>query len=129
MGTKTQKAKETPEATRQAWERINDRLNNGGKLLIQITHTSRSGESYRYTIRLAYVNQAGQVDTQSLAYWVSAVTGESFVRQSLADELKSGGYGTDRFFLASLKVAHILASFGLVSDVYEIANTTKYEAI
>lgn len=125
----TYKVKETPEATLEAWKQIHARLMNGGKLLIQVTHTSQSNLSYRYSVRLAYKNIAGEIDFQNLAYWIGAVTGESVVSRYYGDELKGNGLGTDRFFLASLEVAHILKGYGLIADVYEIATPRVYKEI
>lgn len=125
----TYKVKETPEAMLEAWKQIYARLMNGGKLLIQVTHTSASNMSYRYSVRLAYKNEAGEIDFQSLAYWIGAVTGQSVVSKYYGDELRGNGIGTDRFFLASLEVAHILKDYGLISDVYEIATRNTYKEI
>jgi hypothetical protein len=125
----TYKVNETRPATKEAWQQIYTRLKNGGKLLVQVTHTSASNMSYRYSVRLAYKNEAGEIDFQSLAYWIAAVTGQTVVSKYYGDELRGNGIGTDRFFLASLEVAHILKDYGFISDVYEIATRNTYKEI
>jgi hypothetical protein len=125
----TYKAKETPDARREAWTQIYERLRNGGKLLIQVTHTSASNLSYRYTVRLAYKNAQGEIDFDNLAYWIGAHTGESIVSKPCGDELKGDAFGTDRFFLAALQVGHILKDYGLIDDVYQIASRNVYKEI
>jgi hypothetical protein len=125
----TYKVKESTVAKLGAWKQIHERLTNGGKLLIQVTHTSASNISYRYSVRLAYKNEAGEIEFQNLAYWIGAVTGQSVVSKFYGDELRGNGVGTDRFFLASLEVAHILKNYEFITDVYEIANRRFYKEI
>ena len=123
------KVKESPERIKEFWGGVYQDLQNGGKLLIQVTHTSQTNMSYRYSVRLAYKRENGEIDFSNLAYWIAAVSGESVVQKFYGDELRGQGVGTDRYFLASLEVAHILKNLGFISDVYEIAIRNKYKEI
>lgn len=126
---KSYKVTETSEAIKEFWRNVADDLANGGKLLIQVTHTSQSNTSYRYTIRLAYKNEQGEIDFRNLAYWVGAYTGEKVVSAWYGDELKGDELGTDRYFLAALKVAHILKYFGFIETYLDIATRRNYKEI
>jgi hypothetical protein len=125
----TYKVKESPEDIKEAWGKIHARLMNGGQLLIQVTHTSQSNLSYRYTVRLAYIDDDGRINFQNLAYWIAAITGETVVSQYYGDELRGNGIGTDRYFLAALEVGHILENMGLIDDHRQIATRQIYEEI
>lgn len=120
------KVKESPEAIKAAWGKIHARLMNGGKLLIQVTHTSKTNMSYRYSVRLAYLDDDQRINFQNLAYWIASVTGETVVSQYYGDELRGNGIGTDRYFLAALEVGHILENMGLIDDHREITTCQMY---
>ena len=124
----TYKAKLAPADLKRQGEQIAERLAAGGKLLTQVTHTSASNLSYRYTVRLAYI-QNGRVEIQNLAYFIGAATGQSIVSKYYGDELRGNGLGTDRHFLASLELGHILKNLGLISSEYEIATRAVYSEI
>jgi hypothetical protein len=103
-------------------------LKNGGKLLIQITHTSASNMSYRYKVNLAEWN-GKEIQITNLTYWLAAEWNERAVQAWAGDELKGAGIGTDRYFLAAYNLAHILKSRGLIDDYYDIANRRFYQEI
>jgi hypothetical protein len=109
-------------------EKVHAALMNGGKLLIQITHTSSSNLSYRYKVNLAAWN-GKEIELTNLTYWLGAEWGESVVQQWAGDELKGRGIGTDRYFLAAYQLGHVLKKYGLVDDVYEIASRKVYDLI
>jgi hypothetical protein len=109
-------------------EKVHAALMNGGKLLIQITHTSSSNLSYRYKVNLAAWN-GKEIELTNLTYWLGAEYGQRVVQQWAGDELKGRGLGTDRYFLAAYELGHVLKKYGLISDVYEIASRKVYDLI
>jgi hypothetical protein len=109
-------------------EKVHAALMNGGKLLIQITHTSSSNLSYRYKINLAAWN-GKEIELTNLTYWLGAEYGQRVVQQWAGDELKGSGLGTDRYFLAAYELGHVLKKYGLISDSYEIATRKIYDLI
>lgn len=104
-------------------------VNGNGKLLIQITHTSKSNLSYRYKITLAYFgkNWAGEdaLQFENLSYLLGAIWKEN-IYAGMFNELKGNGVGTDRYFLAAYNLGLTLKQYGLCSDPYEIATRGKY---
>jgi hypothetical protein len=125
----TYKAKETAESIAQGWLEVHEAIKAGGKLLIQVTHTSKSNLSYRYSVRLAYTDTQGEVTFRNLAYLIGATTGESIVSRFYGDELKGHGVGTDRFFLCAYEIGLMMKAQGLISDAYEIATRRIYKEI
>ena len=125
----TYKAKETAEAIAQGWLEVHEAIKAGGKLLIQVTHTSATNMSYRYSVRLVHTDTDGEICFRNLAYLIGATTGESIVRKPYGDELKGQGVGTDRFFLASYEIGLIMKAQGLIADAYEIATRRVYKEI
>jgi hypothetical protein len=109
-------------------EKVAAALKNGGKLLIQITHVSKSNMAYRYKVNLAEWD-GKEIQLTNLAYWLGAEWGEKVVSAYYGDELKGNGIGTDRYFLAAYNLAYVLKQYGLISDLYEIATRGKYESI
>lgn len=103
-------------------------LKNGGKLLIQITHTSASNMSYRYKVNLAYLDGT-EIKITNLTYWLAAEWNERAVQAWAGDELKGAGIGTNRYFLAAYNLGATLKARGLVDDVYEIASRNVYQEI
>jgi hypothetical protein len=103
-------------------------LKNGGKLLIQITHTSSSNLSYRYKINLAAWN-GKEIELTNLTYWLGAEWRQRVVQQWAGDELKGSGIGTDRYFQAAYDLGHVLKKYGLIDDVYTIASRKVYDLI
>ncbi len=103
-------------------------LKNGGKLLIQITHTSPSNMSYRYKVNLAEWD-GKEIQTTNLTYWLAAEWNERAVQAWAGDELKGNGIGTDRYFLAAYEIGLTLKARGVISDPYEIATRKVYETI
>lgn len=89
---------------------LKEKLDNGGRLLISITHTSRSNLSYRFKVWVTWNNSLGQVQTDNLGFWLATITG-----QTLTDshELKAGGLGFDRYLDVVLAIGHIFENYGL----------------
>jgi hypothetical protein len=123
----TIKADLTPELQEQYAQALAQKLEDGGKLLISITHTSKSNMSYRYKVDLAY-NANGKTEIEHLTYWLAACWKESIYAGSF-NELKGNGLGTDRYFLAAYNIGLTLKEFGLIDDPYEIANRRTYQEI
>lgn len=109
-------------------EKVAAALNNGGKLLIQITHTSQSNLSYRYKVNLAQWD-GKELEITNLTYWLAAEWKESAVSAWAGDELKGSGIGTNRYFLAAYNLALTLKNRGLINDLYQIANRRVYQEI
>jgi hypothetical protein len=106
-------------------EIVKKQLDNGGKLLVSITHTSRSNLSYRYKVKLAYWDtESQQVQFYNLGYWLASQIGANLTNQS---ELKGNGVGFCRYFEAALDVAFALKKLGLAGDRYEYE--IKYQQI
>lgn len=123
----TIKADLTPELKEQYAQALAQKLEDGGKLLISITHTSPSNMSYRYKVSVAY-SANGQTEIESLNYWLAACWNES-LHSGFFNELKGSGVGTDRYFLAAYNIGLTLKEYGLIDDPYEIANRRKYQEI
>jgi hypothetical protein len=123
----TIKADLTPELQEQYAQSVAQKLEDGGKLLISITHTSASNMSYRYKVDLAY-NANGKTEIEHLTYWLAACWKESIYAGAF-NELKGNGVGTDRYFLAAYNIGLTLKEFGLIDDPYEIANRRTYQEI
>jgi hypothetical protein len=123
----TIKADLTPELKEQYAQSVAQKLEDGGKLLISITHTSASNMSYRYKVDLAY-NANGKTEIEHLTYWLAACWKESIYAGAF-NELKGNGVGTDRYFLAAYNIGLTLKGFGLIDDPYEIANRRTYQEI
>ena len=109
-------------------EKVAAALKNGGKLIIQITHTSPSNMSYRYKVNL-FEFDGIEIQLTNLAYWLGAEWDQKVVSAYQGDELKGNGIGTDRYFLAAYEIGLTLKSRGLVNDPYEIATRKVYETI
>jgi hypothetical protein len=125
----TYKAKETAEYVSTEWRQVHEALKAGGKLLIQVTHTSKSNLSYRYSVRLAYTDTQGEIYFKNLAYLIGATTGESIVSRYYGDELRRRGVGTDRFFLCAYEIGLLMKQQGLIDDPYLIATRNIYKEI
>jgi hypothetical protein len=123
----TIKADLTPELQKKYAEEVAQKIADGGKLLISITHTSKSNMSYRYKVDLAY-NANGKTEIEHLTYWLAACWKESIYSGSF-NELKGNGLGTNRYFLAAYNIGLTLKEFGLIDDPYEIANRRTYQEI
>jgi hypothetical protein len=123
----TIKADLTPELQKKYAEEVAQKIADGGKLLISITHTSKSNMSYRYKVDLAF-NKDGKTEIEHLSYWLAACWKETIYAGSF-NELKGNGLGTDRYFLAAYNIGLTLKEFGLIVDPYEIANRRTYQEI
>lgn len=106
-------------------EIVKKQLDNGGKLLVSITHTSRSNLSYRYKVSLAWWDsESEQVKLYNLGYWLASQIGATLTEQN---QLKGNGLGFCRYFEAARNVAFALKKLGLAGDRYEYE--IKYEQI
>ena len=123
----TIKAELAPELKQKYAEEVAQKIAEGGKLLISITHTSQSNLSYRYKVSIAF-NKNGKTEIESLNYWLAACWNER-LHSGAFDELKGSGIGTDRYFLAAYNIGLTLKEFGLIADPYEIANRRTYQEI
>lgn len=124
----TIKAELTPELNKSTAELVAKKLKDGGKLLISITHTSKTNLSYRYKVSLAYQGFDKKIQIDSLNYWLASCWNETLFSGAF-DELKGSGVGTDRYFLAAYNIGQTLKEFGLIDDPYEIANRRTYQEI
>jgi hypothetical protein len=109
-------------------EKVAAALKNGGKLIIQITHTSKTNMSYRYKVNL-FEFDGQEIQLTNLAYWLGAEWDQKVVSAYHGDELKGNGIGTDRYFLAAYEIGLTLKARGVISDPYEIATRKVYETI
>jgi hypothetical protein len=109
-------------------EKVAAALKNGGKLLIQITHVSQSNMSYRYKVNLAEWD-GKEIQLTNLTYWLAAEWNERAVKAWAGDELKGQGIGTNRYFLAAYNLGLTLKNYGLIDDVYSVADRRVYQEI
>jgi hypothetical protein len=123
----TIKADLTPELQKKYAEEVAQKIADGGKLLISITHTSKSNMSYRYKVDLAF-NKDGKTEIEHLSYWLAACWKETIYAGAF-NELKGNGLGTDRYFLAAYELGLTLKAFGLIEDPYAVANRRTYQEI
>ena len=123
----TIKADLSPELKEQYAQALAQKLEDGGKLLISITHCSKSNMSYRYKVSVAY-SADGQTKIEDLNYWLAACWKETLY-QGAFNELKGNGVGTNRYFLAAYNIGLTLKNYGLIEDPYEIANRRTYQEI
>lgn len=122
----TFKPKESPEWVKDKAADYLEKIRNGGKLLISITHTSASNMSYRYSVRLAYWDgESAQVE--NLAYWLGCLWDEKVIDGWPDLQLRGRGVGTDRYFLAAYDIGQSLKSLGLLSDPHEIGTRKVYK--
>jgi hypothetical protein len=97
-------------------------LKSGGKLDVTITHASASNLSYKYKVRLWYVNEAtNKVDVMHLSYWLAAELGQNLTD---SDELRGSGCGFDRAHDAAYTIGRILERRGLIPA--EMVNAPAY---
>ena len=99
-------------------QELKEHLDNGGQLLIAITHTSRSNLSYRFKVWVAF-EWEGKTITDNLGYWLASLTGQTLTDRH---ELKAGGLGFDRYLDVCLAIGHIFETFGLVRRGFEYGN-------
>ena len=118
--------KESPEWVAERAAGYLEKIRNGGRLLVSITHTSASNMSYRYSVRLAYWDGEA-VQVENLAYWLGCLWNERVVEAWSGMELRANGLGTDRYFLAAYDIGQSLKSLGLISDPYEIGTRRVYQ--
>lgn len=107
-------------------KKLKEKLDNGGRLLISITHTSRSNLSYRFKVYVAWINQLGEVQTDNLGYWLATITGQTLTDKH---DLKAGGLGFDRYLDVALGIGHIFESFGLAEREERYGYGIRYTPI
>lgn len=120
------KAKLDQETKLRNAENTKEKLDNGGRLLISITHTSRSNLSYRFKVWLAYSDEYGQTQTRNLGYWLASITKQTLTNK---DELKAGGLGFDRYLDVALGIGHIFESYGLTKPEDRYGYGIRYTPI
>lgn len=120
------KAKLDQETKLRNAENTKEKLDNGGRLLISITHTSRSNLSYRFKVWLAYSDEYGQTQTRNLGYWLASITKQTLTDR---DELKAGGLGFDRYLDVALGLGHIFESYGLTKPEDRYGYGIRYTPI
>ena len=123
----TTKANLSPQLKEKYAYALAQKLEDGGKLLISITHCSKSNMSYRYKVSVAY-SANGQTKIEDLNYWLAACWGETLY-QGAFNELKGHGLGIDRYFWAAYNIGLTLKEYDLIEDPYEIANRRTYQEI
>lgn len=106
-------------------EVLKRKLDNGGRLLIAITHTSRSNLSYRFKVWVAW-DEEGTVLTDNLGYWLASLTGQTLTNNH---ELKAGGLGFDRYFDVCLAIGHIFETFDLVPSGFAYGSSIRYTQV
>lgn len=123
----TTKANLSPQLKEKYAYALAQKLEDGGKLLISITHCSKSNMSYRYKVSVAY-SANGQTKIEDLNYWLAACWKETLY-QGAFNELKGHGLGIDRYFWAAYNIGLTLKEYDLIEDPYEIANRRTYQEI
>lgn len=126
----TYKPKMTAEEKKEKAVFVANKLNDGGKLLISITHASKSNMSYRYKAVLAYVDEVNGLMFETLSYWMASELNEKAVIEWAGDTLKGHGCGFDRYQDAAYTVGKLLERHGLIVRPLEtIANRNTYRII
>lgn len=97
--------------------------NNGGMLEVIIHKVSRSNMTWRYDVRLWYVNKAGQADKLHLNYSLSLL---GFGKLNKDGYLTGNGVGIERSFQVAYQLGHALSNFGF-SDPNLEANRQGYQ--
>lgn len=123
------KINETLEWKLDIAKRVSNRLDNGGKLLLNITHVSPRSTAWRYTVQLAYVNEAGEVETMSLTYWLAACLGESLFAADSNPQLREDEFGTNRYFVIAWKIGRVLQLLGQADNALHVANANYWRAV
>lgn len=80
-------------------------LANGAILLPTITKTSKTNMSYRYQVKMAYVEGAKGIEIMNLTYWLASELGKNLTDD---DEIKGSGCGFDRYHDAVYTIADVL---------------------
>jgi hypothetical protein len=106
-------------------EVLKRKLDNGGRLLIAITHTSRSNLSYRFKVWVAW-DEEGVVRTENLGYWLASLTGQTLTDRH---ELKAGGLGFDRYLDVCLAIGHIFENCRLVPNGFAFGSAIRYTEV
>ena len=96
-----------------------DRLNGGGRLVVQVTRTNSQNTTYRYKVFLAYTEE-GTTHLEPISYWLAAGLGEKLTDKY---ELKGSGGGFSRYFHAVQNFIYALGNVGIETPpryVYDI---------
>lgn len=125
------KATMQPDSKKAMARFVAENLAHGAKLLITITHASRSNMSYRYKVAMAYTDKNGAVQVAYLNYWMAAELGISL---NADNELRGNGCGFDRRHDAAYTVGTILGNYGLIEEFgfgrsLDVANSQYWQAI
>ncbi len=123
------KVKESKEWKLDIAKRVSNRLDNGGKLLLNITYVSPRSTAWRYQVQLAYVNEAGAVETMSLTYWLAACLEESLFDAESNAQLREDEFGTNRYFVIAWKVGRVLHALGQADNALHVANGGYWRAV
>ena len=95
----------------------------GGRLEVIIHKTSKSNLTWRYSVRLWYVNNSGEVDNLYLNYSLSLL---GFGKLNKDGYLTGGGLGTERSFQIAYNLGVTLANLGY-SDPKQEDNRQGYQ--
>jgi hypothetical protein len=93
-------------AAKQIFETYHDK---GGRLEVIIHKTSSTNMTWRYSVRLWYVNNSGEVDNLYLNYGLSLL---GFGKLNKDGYLTGSGIGTERSFQVAYQLGIVLANFG-----------------
>jgi hypothetical protein len=96
-----------------------DRLNDGGRLVVQVTRTNPQNTTYRYKVFLAYTDD-GATHVEPITYWLAAGLGEKVTDNN---ELKGSGGGFSRYFHAVQNFIYALEKLGIETPpryVYDV---------
>ena len=88
-------------------------LENGGNILVNITHTSRSNLTYRYKVAIAYQRE-GKTEVNWCTYFMSSVLGKSVTENG---EIRGNGLGFDRAYEAATDLVFCLKELGIDTDI------------
>lgn len=95
-------------------ERANKHLTNGGLLIVNITHTSKSNMSYSSDVTVYYTDTAGRVDYLSLNWVFSILTDYKLDKNG---HLRGNGCGIDRRFLLAYELQQLFAFHGMPAEL------------
>ena len=96
-----------------------DRLNEGGRLVVQVTRTNPQNTTYKYKVFIAY-SEDGVTHLSPITYWLAAALGEKLTDKY---ELMGGGGGFSRYFHAVQTFIYALEKIGITTPpryVYDV---------
>lgn len=95
-------------------KRVYGHTQNGGLLIVNITHTSKSNMSYSSDATIYYTDTAGRVDYLSLNWMFSTLTDYKLDKNG---HLKGNGCGIDRRFLLAYELQQLFAFHGMPAEL------------